>query len=934
MVERSFDEGSGRLNERQPSRAWKAWCLAIGVFLVLWGLAGDDGRTALASMQEDRGPAGTSTVALLLAPGGVIQSTETATPALTSTPLPPVTTTGTPTVTLSPSATPTGTPTSPPAVTMTPIVTGTPTWTATATPSPAPTGTPSPSATIPATDTPTPTAPPSPAGTATVTQTVTAPATAVPTSPPTPTGTATPTPTFTPTATPTATPYLQRVNAGGSEYVDEQGVTWHADQEYSAGSWGYTGGKAESSDHDVSGTEDDLLYQRYRQDPHEYRFEVPPSNYEVLLRFTEFKADKAGERVMRIVMEGSVVEDTLDIYAEVGRHAALDRIYYVAVNDGRLDIQFEKSGGKEKPVVSALAVRQLVTVPTATSTFTPTATETATGTPTQTPTMTATSTETPSPSATPAPTGTPTATPTSTPTATETPTLAATATGTLPATPTPTATATVTTSATAPVTATTTPTGTPPATGIPTGTQTATPSSTPTGTWIVTGTPTQTPTATGTRIETLTTTPTATVTGTPTGTMTATQTATSTGTPTETATATVTETATPTPTPTVTSTVVPGPPPPPPPPPGDPAHNNNAPYSPTTDSCAGCHRTHTARGRELRHAWPEEALCLTCHNGTGASTDVAQAFQRANHHPVENTAGIHSGDETTPDRFSGGNRHVECEDCHSPHYAASGLHPEGSNYTGGTLQGTWGIGVGNGAGGTTPAYSRVDPVTYEYELCFKCHSSWSSTGTGSDVSVEFNPNNYAHHAVEAPGRNQPGPANPNFALTFESPWGPQSTLGCSDCHGSDTSDDPSGPHGSNRQWMLRKNETGVGSPEVFCYNCHRRDVYGDSDLLNPPDQNYSRFRHPLKRPHTNVSGQWGTNPWGIWCMNCHGGDVLGGIHGTNQGVGNHGTTPLGKRLMNGAFIQGWTAAAGGQKGSCWPACHGKEDYGANYDYPP
>lgn len=406
-------------------------------------------------------------------------------------------------------------------------------------------------------------------------------------------------------------------------------------------------------------------------------------------------------------------------------------------------------------------------------------------------------------------------------------------------------------------------------------------------------------------------------------------------TPTITPTATATPTQTPTPTTTPTSIVVPWPLQVGPPAPGEPSHNGGQPYSPATDSCAGCHRTHTADGLALRHTWPEEAMCLTCHNGTGASTIISQPFLRSNHHPIESTAGIHSAREAAPDRFSGANRHVECEDCHSPHYAASGLHPLGSNYAGNVLQDVWGIGVSNGAGGTTPGYSRVDPITYEYELCFKCHSSWSSVGSGTDTSIELNPNNYAHHAVEAPGHNQPGAANPNFALSFVPPWGPQSTVNCSDCHGSDNPDDPRGPHGSGRPWLLRGNETGQGTPEVLCYNCHRRDVYGDADLINPPNRKYSRFSHPRVPLHTYTSGRWGTNPWGIWCMNCHGGDDRGGIHGTNRDVGQFGDTPLGKRFMNGAFVLGWTAAAGDQDGFCWAVCHpGRRRYKANYDYSP
>jgi predicted CXXCH cytochrome family protein len=49
----------------------------------------------------------------------------------------------------------------------------------------------------------------------------------------------------------------------------------------------------------------------------------------------------------------------------------------------------------------------------------------------------------------------------------------------------------------------------------------------------------------------------------------------------------------------------------------------------TADSCAGCHRAHTAQGPMLLVADTEEALCFTCHSttGTGASSDVVTGVQ-------------------------------------------------------------------------------------------------------------------------------------------------------------------------------------------------------------------------------------------------------------------------------------------------------------------
>jgi predicted CXXCH cytochrome family protein len=47
------------------------------------------------------------------------------------------------------------------------------------------------------------------------------------------------------------------------------------------------------------------------------------------------------------------------------------------------------------------------------------------------------------------------------------------------------------------------------------------------------------------------------------------------------------------------------------------------------DSCAGCHRAHTAQGPMLINAEDEEALCLTCHGsgGVGSTVDVMTGVQ-------------------------------------------------------------------------------------------------------------------------------------------------------------------------------------------------------------------------------------------------------------------------------------------------------------------
>jgi predicted CXXCH cytochrome family protein len=61
------------------------------------------------------------------------------------------------------------------------------------------------------------------------------------------------------------------------------------------------------------------------------------------------------------------------------------------------------------------------------------------------------------------------------------------------------------------------------------------------------------------------------------------------------------------------------------------AMNSGASGGLTADSCAGCHRAHTAQGELLLNAPSEEELCLSCHGATstGATTNVENGVQYA-----------------------------------------------------------------------------------------------------------------------------------------------------------------------------------------------------------------------------------------------------------------------------------------------------------------
>ena len=153
--------------------------------------------------------------------------------------------------------------------------------------------------------------------------------------------------------------YRQRANSGGaSVYTDGAGQAWITDTLYAGSGWGYISGTAKSSTLSVAGTTDDGLYQAWRETPGDYQFTVPNGMYTVTLKFAEFEVTRSTDRVMRISLEGVVVDNALSIYGSAGKAVALDRVYTSVVTDGMLNITLAQNGGIKPPVVSAIDVRQ------------------------------------------------------------------------------------------------------------------------------------------------------------------------------------------------------------------------------------------------------------------------------------------------------------------------------------------------------------------------------------------------------------------------------------------------------------------------------------------------------------------------------------------------------------------------------------------------
>ncbi len=336
-----------------------------------------------------------------------------------------------------------------------------------------------------------------------------------------------------------------------------------------------------------------------------------------------------------------------------------------------------------------------------------------------------------------------------------------------------------------------------------------------------------------------------------------------------------------------------------------------------SNACENCHRPHTAPGaKRLLNYLKEEDNCLVCHNGTAmtgftAKNNIAGEYVKASAHTQATMSLTAIHDPTEAALVA--TKHVECVDCHNPHQAQG---PASTNAAGVTTL----AGPLTGARGIDIAGAAVAPVTYEYQICFRCHSSNNVSVSGvvarvarqivqTDTRLEFQTTNPSYHPIAGAGKGTNVPS-------LIAPWATTSTMKCTHCHNNNTGPingvagtGPNGPHASTFAPILNKNfvwtDTGTNSAYnaanfALCYTCHNATaIYQDAGPFN---------RH---QTHLNI---------GASCSTCH----------DPHGVGGTGTVANNSHLINfntavvtpsGGILRYTSTGVG--RGSCQLVCHGQ-----------
>lgn len=399
------------------------------------------------------------------------------------------------------------------------------------------------------------------------------------------------------------------------------------------------------------------------------------------------------------------------------------------------------------------------------------------------------------------------------------------------------------------------------------------------------------------------------------------------------------------------------------------SHDTNLPepISGTRIKCVHCHSPHGSDFAYLNRL-AEEDLCFSCHRAKGLSpesnlpvvaSDIQSGFFGGPEnqpsqgvyykHPTINISGKHSNQEAEQSgslysNMEASNRHAECTDCHNTHASTKGA--TGPPFASPSLRGVSGVGVQNGPAGSKPAYvfktslSGQKQVEFEFEVCFKCHSSFNKSlpNPGNDKSIEFNPNNASFHPVEAAGKNKTVAIEKSLSGANMSSG---SLIFCASCHSSDSGS--KGPHGSKYRHILKAAYREQIKPKVsnndyknddfsLCITCHSDKPFLDTSKSARDDTNFKLHGFHLGGIYNDPARNSITGSDDITVRDAgHGNAICRECHYNNHGVAGSQRLIRFAPNVNGPNGQGDPVfVISNDTGKCRLRCHGKDHENLTY----
>lgn len=142
------------------------------------------------------------------------------------------------------------------------------------------------------------------------------------------------------------------INVGGGAFTDNEGEIWVEDQYFTQAS-----GEAGGSSGAIANTLDDVLYHTDRYG--DFTYTIPTADnspHQISLLFAETYWEEVGARVFRIRINGTLVLNNFDVFAEGGFKSAVIKTFVATPNSQQITIQFQTIS--DNAIVSGILIKK------------------------------------------------------------------------------------------------------------------------------------------------------------------------------------------------------------------------------------------------------------------------------------------------------------------------------------------------------------------------------------------------------------------------------------------------------------------------------------------------------------------------------------------------------------------------------------------------